>query len=475
MRKAYDTFLNSEVSADHAAKCGGLELYRYECSHCGEEVRLAATRSLNMVAHFRHRSGNNDVECNNYLGRNAAISIDPSSRKSKSERAEFYFDRINKMFLLGLSFSENEMVVHEKETAEFLLHIYKSDQEHQVYNLRINSINFSPDTPTMIPVEEFSYTYFLSNTLSNDKREYELFKKNGMPTFFKIQGDNKARLIRSQILYTEVEYLVIIEKHNSFKIDFRLNDFETSESFSFSTMERNFTGGKIVIKRKSHEVENLLASWGYKIEESESLTLLWPPVAQVNEVTKVDREYAFLFSSFNLVPQGNTNVDKTELKKLENGITKVSLTSRVKIYRKNAEIVMELERSQFSKYDELPIETIYCDDYSVPDNKTYFLFNHSGAVQINKGQKVTLTRGCSIKRYNSSYLEGIIYLRQQKELTGELLLADILAHYKRTESFSNDSIKMRKLSNTAEKYLISCNKTGIINSAAKRFIEEGLL
>ena len=62
MRKAYDTFLLSEVSAELAAKSGGLEPYRYECAHCGEEVRLAALSSISMVPHFRHRSGNNDVE-----------------------------------------------------------------------------------------------------------------------------------------------------------------------------------------------------------------------------------------------------------------------------------------------------------------------------------------------------------------------------------------------------------------------------
>ena len=90
MRKAYDTFLQSEVSADLAAQSGGLEQYRYECAHCGEEVRLAAAGSVSMVAHFRHRSGNNDVDCEKYLGQYGAISIDSRSRKSRNERAEFY-------------------------------------------------------------------------------------------------------------------------------------------------------------------------------------------------------------------------------------------------------------------------------------------------------------------------------------------------------------------------------------------------
>lgn len=91
MRKAYDTFLQSEVPADLAAKSAGLEPYRYECAHCGEEVRLAAVGSISMVAHFRHRSGNNEVECEEYLGQYGAINIDFRSRKSKNERAEILF------------------------------------------------------------------------------------------------------------------------------------------------------------------------------------------------------------------------------------------------------------------------------------------------------------------------------------------------------------------------------------------------
>jgi len=101
MQKAYDTFLLSEVSADLAAKAGSFEPYRHECAHCGEEARLAAVNSTSMVPHFRHRSGNSDVECEYYLGQYGTFSMDARSRKSKNERAEFYFDSNTKMFYLA--------------------------------------------------------------------------------------------------------------------------------------------------------------------------------------------------------------------------------------------------------------------------------------------------------------------------------------------------------------------------------------
>ena len=238
MWKAYDTFLQSEVSADLAAESGGLEPYRYECAHCGEEVRLAAAESTSMVAHFRHRSGNNDVDCESYLGQYGAISIDSRSRKSRTERAEFYFDSSTKMFYLGLCFSEKELDSYEEETAK--LELRASAQEPAFSTLRINSINFIPDTPHMIHIEQFSYNYFLSNTLNNVKRRYDFFRKDGAPTLFKIQGNDteyRARLIRSTILYTNVPYFTVVESRYSFQqSSYQPKDIEVSATFHFETM-----------------------------------------------------------------------------------------------------------------------------------------------------------------------------------------------------------------------------------------------
>ena len=103
MRKAYDTILQSEVSAALAAKSGGFEPYRYECACCGEEVYIAAAYSTSMVPHFRHRSGNNNVECENYMGQYGAISIDSHSRKSNRERVEFYFERVTRHLVSGFA------------------------------------------------------------------------------------------------------------------------------------------------------------------------------------------------------------------------------------------------------------------------------------------------------------------------------------------------------------------------------------
>lgn len=468
MRKAYDTFLQSEVSADLAAKSGGLEPYRYECAHCGEEVRLAAAGSTSMVAHFRHRSGNNDVDCENYLGQYGAISIDSRSRKSRNERAEFYFDSSTKMFYLGLCFSGNEIATYEEESAKFELRAFA--QEQAFFTLRINNINFRPDTPRMIPIERFSYSYFLSNTLNNVKRRYEFFKKDGSPTFFKIQGndtDYRARLIRSTILYTDVPYFAVAEAQHSFPQTNLPSCIEVKDTCRFETMGKRILGQVIVIRNKTADVESLFESWGYQVEASETLTLLWPPAVQIKEVSTIYSNNAFLFSSFSLEPHGNINVHSTDIQKMGSGVSKISVHSRVKVLRKNAEIVIDRDTACPVDYDSLPLAENWADD------NTYFLFNRSGTTPIGEGQSVSLTLGSFIKCYTSGYLDEIIYPVQQKEVSGELLLNDLLAHYKRTESLSLESFAELDLSDTASRYLEECIESGVINSAAKRLIEEG--
>lgn len=475
VRKAYDTFLQSEVSADLAAKNGGSEPYRYECAHCGEEVRLAAVGSVSMIAHFRHRSGNNDVDCENYLGQYGAISIDSRSRKSKNERAEFYFDSTLKIFFLGLCFSKDEIIIYEDASTKFELRA--SAQEQAFSTLWINSINFIPDVPRMISIDRFSYNYFLSSTLNNIKRRYEFFKKDGSPAFFKIQGKDteyRARLVRSTILYTDVPYFAVVESPYSFsQVSYLSNDIEFSSTSRFETMGRKFIGQTLTIKNKTTDVEKLLSSWGYQVESSETLTLLWPPAAQINDISTIYSDTAFLFSSFNLEPHGNINVHSSDITRIENGVSRVSIHLRVKVLRKNAEIIIDGETVYPVDYQTLTVEESHTRIYTVPDDGTYYLFNRSGATSISEGQSVWLTPGSLIKHYNSGYLDGVIHPVQQNELSSESLLNDLLAHYKRTESLLLESFDTLDLSETASRYIEKCIESGVINSAAKRFIEEG--
>lgn len=264
MEKAYDTFLQSEVSAKLATKADSCEPYRYECAHCGEEVHLAAKDSIHMVSHFRHHSGNSEKECEFYLGQYGFISTDVRSRKSKTGRAEFYFDSIKKMFSLGLCFNDSEISAYEQQTTTFELRT--STHADPFYSLHINSKNFVPDVQKMILLEKFSCNYSLSNTLDNKKNGYDVFKKNSScePTFFKLQiigSEYRAKLVRSSVLYTNVQYFVTYQSQYRPPTDKSFpNEVIVENTFTFETMGRKFLGKVLAIKSKTAQIDSLLKS-----------------------------------------------------------------------------------------------------------------------------------------------------------------------------------------------------------------------
>lgn len=477
MRKAYDTILQSEVSAELAAQNGGFEPYRYECACCGEEVFVAAPYSTRMVAHFRHRSGNNDVECENYLGQYGAISTDSSSRRNNRERVEFYYDSASKTFNLALRFSESEIHGYEQRYVDFEIRAKDSDTPFRV--LKINSMNFSPDVPTLIPLDNFSFSYYLSNTLSGVKRKYDFQNHDKIPTFFKISGndnDFKAKLVRSNVLYTNTQYFVTLQSQYSVPREIQFSkDIEVEQTFRFETMKRNFRGFVLSITSKTPSIDCLLKSWGYKLETSETLTLLWPPAHTIDEVSIITSGYAFIFSTFELQAHGNINVYSEEIMKLSHGIAKVKVKPKTKIFKKNAEIVIDKVVIPVDCYSVITPSKRFVSTFTVPDDGAYYLFNHSGVSPLTNGQVVFLTPNSSIVRYVFNNPVAYIYPCLQKELTGKELLEDILAHYKRMEAFDLNRFSTLLLNETASKYINKCKITGSISPVVIRFIKEGRL
>ena len=480
MQKAYDTILQSEVSADLAAQNGSFEPYRYECACCGEEVYIAAAQSTSMVPHFRHRNGNNDVKCENYLGQYGTISIDSRSRKSNCERVEFYFENSTKTFSIGLRFSDEEINAYEEHNAIFELRL--SSVTQAFFTLPINNMNFAPETTTLIPISQFSFSYFLSNTLNGTKRKYDLFKSDNIPIFFKLQGNDsnhRAKLVRSTVLYTNVSYFAVFQSQYSLsrEICFFNNSYDIYEedTFTFETMGKKFFGELFSIKSKSTQLENLLLSWGYQLEASETLTLLWPPATLVNDASVIDSDWAFLYSSFELQAHGNINVHSDNIYKTLDRVSRVLIKPNTKIAKKNTEITIDCDRQHNDNYDDLPSTVSNVETYTVLDDSTYFLFSSSGVKPLRKGQSVLLTQHDEIRCYQNGYLIGRIYALQQKKLSGDFLLNDILLHYKYVETFDESIFDLHKLSITAFQYIEKCKVSGLINIAAKRFMEEGWL
>ncbi len=206
MLQAFDTLLQTAVSAKAAAANSDNEAFRYECLCCGEEVFLAAQDSVYKAAHFRHRGGNNDKNCELYLGQYGIVPTVSLQRSKKQDRVEFYYKNTHKAFFVSFRFSEAEITAYESSGVRLEMRSSRTLNPFLVQG--INHTNFHDDSPEEYMLEIYASPYYISNTLNNIKREYSLFGTTG-PTFFKIQGEDTAftaKFIKSKSLYTNVKY-----------------------------------------------------------------------------------------------------------------------------------------------------------------------------------------------------------------------------------------------------------------------------
>jgi hypothetical protein len=480
VEKAYDTFLQTVVTAKLAAQNDELDPYRYECANCGEEVFVAAANSSSVIPHFRHRRGNNDVECENYFGHIQPDGADQRELKSQSDRAEGYFDKNTAMFWLGIRYGEDELDIYEENGA--LLELKTSTREPAFFAMSINRLNFAPDAPTMIPLEKFSPDYYLSNSLNGNNRKLPFFRSNdvGAPTVFKILGhdsDYKAKLTRGASLYANVPYLVIFRikspgaNEQAFPEEIRVDD-----SFHFETMDRSFLGMAVTIESLSNQAKKIVASWGYGLEASEKLTLLWPPAAVIDDVYAVSSDYAYIYASFELKAHGNVNVRHNCVSRIDETSARIAVNSRVKIFKKNAEMLISKRARPPAAFDELSCAENAANSFQTPDDGgSHFIFNRSGVKALKCGQTAVLTPRSLIKHYQGRYCLAKTAYRPPEELIGEDLLIDVLGHFKGDVKFDETILKRPVSDEAVFQYLKKCEATGLINAAVKRLIEEGEL
>lgn len=479
MRKAYDTILSDYVDADTAAKGGGFEPYRYECACCWEEVHLCAADSQNQATHFRHRSGNNNIECENYFGNRSAIISKALSRRNARDKIEFYFSSTTKMFSIGVRFNADEIAAYEQSTECF--QVRDAYDARPTISIPIRSSRFLPDVSEQIPIDKFSWEYYISCTDDSKQRKYELFHKDGhgnlYPSFFKIQAngndDNfQGKLVRTETLYTNTPYLIVFTHQHIETLSFQ-KGIQVDSVIKFKTMNRDFAGIVVTFTDKTTRLEQQLSAWKYTLETNEILTLLWPPSSQADDTMLVKAKYAYIFSSFEMKAHGNINVHSEDITMIAEGLTMVAIKPRIKVYKKNAELMLEAhEQESNDKVTELPVAHKIESEVHVTDD-AFFMFNRSGVLPLSKGSIVKMPPDSEVRHYSSGYLDGIVSAPKLVMISGELLLQDALIHYKRSEPLNWDDFEFLDLSQCAFQYIEDCEKAGLINSAAKLLIKEG--
>ncbi len=473
MLYAYDTFLQEVVPSELAAQNSADETYRYECACCGEEVLIAAKHSNSMVAHFRHRSGNNDVNCEKYLGKYGLVGANSRIRKKDREKVEFYFNSITKCFYIGFRFNENEISNYEKENISIEIRTYGNTEPF--FEQKIDRKNFSADCVKLVMLETFSPVYYISNSFNPNKRTHMIFREN-TPSFFKIQGERKdynAKLVRSDTLYTGIRYFVALVGGNGAQLKLRkLPGVVIEQEFDFVSMRNHIWASVITIIDKTSEIEGMLKQWGYKLDTSESITLLWPPASDVDGITVISTNNAFLSSSFKLQPYGNINTASENIQTIDSNITRINVDKLIKITKKNAELEVSSQNSIFV-LQENKVEQEFVKKIFIPEKNRHYLFSESGVRKLEYGEKIVLTPTSYVCEYSNGCLTRIIKSAVDRDLNGEDLLVDIIKHYKVVEPYNR--ICDDGMPNYIVKYIKNCEKTGLINSLVKKYIEEGKL
>ncbi len=477
MRKAYDTILSDYVDAETAAHSYGFEPYRYECPNCWEEVHLCAVDSNEQITHFRHRNGNNNAACELYYGNRSTIISRALANRRNRDRVEFVFSSDTKLFSVGVKFSLEEISVCEK--IGVCLYLKSAYNNEPFVNVPINRRRFIPDVTEMIPLEKFSLNYYISSTNDPVHRRYVLFRTDGngfaYPSFFKINSDidesYRAKLVQSDTLYTNTTYLAVFSQ--AFDRSVFSNDVTIRKDFKFRTMERNFTGVVIEIPKKAPRIVEQLKSWKYRLEDNETMTLLWPPSPRIDNSFSVYRDKVFMFSSFDMHAHGTINTVAEDIYREGQGVTKVLINDRIKVYKKNVEIILDKCKRELIEYEKIAVQYETSKKYVASDNES-FLFNCYGVTKISKGMSIIMTPSSKVNHYTSGYLDRVISAIDCSESwDGERLLHDILMHYKRTEEFSWNAYDIQSISPIAYSYLCICEKTGRINAVAKCFIRAG--
>ena len=471
MHKAYDALLQTAVSAENAAANTDNEPFRYECLCCGEEVFLAAQDSVYKATHFRHRSGNNDKDCELYLGQYGLIPASPSDRSKRQDRVEFYYQNLHKAFYMSFRFNDSEIAAYESVDA--CIQVRAARNQNPFFSKIINHTNFYDDVPETYMIEINAETYYISNTVNNIKREYQLFKIDG-PSFFKISGEESdftAKFVKSRSLYTNVKYFIAWPGRNTAQIYLsKVPGVQIDEQLQFKTMNNcNVWALVATFTEKNPQLDALLQSWGYDLSASEEILLLWPPSYEHDETLNISSNNVFVYSSFALQAFGNTNMSNKAIHKIDTNVTKVDVDGKLIILKKNAEMTVETKAflDEFTSLNPICVTT---KKFVVPEDGVFFHFSSHGVEKLSSGQMVFLTDASSVVEYKGNYIHRVITMTKDEDMSLNEKIQQALMYYwvfipydeKREENYSTDILK----------YLQENKVRGHINKAILSLIEE---
>lgn len=479
MDKAFDAVLQTEVDAEVIAKTSYNtfgDRFRYQCLCCGEEVYLAAADSSVKAPHFRHRRGNNDIDCERYLGQPGAVEHYVSIRKHNREHIGFCFNIERMTFEISLMYTPEEIDEYAMNASR--LSFYTKYYSQPFFTLPINRGNLIPDVGNYFTLNEYANDYYISIDTSNEKAVYtEIIKRDCKLNIYRIkQLDCHCTRNTSDILYTNYNYLAISENEDNIRELTSLRNIETDgDTFSFITQGRQFYAVKFAIRFVDYPSGIYFQNQKLKVEVSENMAILWPPVFTRDSVSVCTTEKVYISSSFELIPHGNVDSKGANIQNLCKDVYEVTFKDQVTIYEKNVENrIIKEERVINEIICEEP-QITYTDKYSVPDTYDYYIFNQNGCTKLTTGSKVYLSGTDRIIGYKNGHIKAIVLANLGEAPDKKLLINDIMKYHPQSEPFEPDDFMDIEADEIVLSYMESCYRSGQINTVIKQYIKEGLI
>lgn len=475
MDKAYDSILYCVVDARSLAKTvfyKDSNYFRYRCLCCGEDVYLAAANSTLQIPHFRHRKGNNDKECEVYLGQVGAIEKYLSVRNRSRDHVSFLFNINRKIFEFGFILQSEEL--DELKSSQAVLEVKKRYFESAFLRVPINNQSFVANVPQYFTINEYSGNYYV-NISSKVYVLNRLFEKNKLFFFKSRIYDERAKRVASNKLYTDTRYVVICEEKACINKFIEFSDVECLTKVNeFITMGKRFFSVEIIFRRTNFDLNLFLHNHHFHIETSETLNVLWPPMFMKDSDYICESEKVFIRSSFPLVSHGNTNAACIK-RDICSGITQLKVENKIIIKEKNVDVVLIKSEMQQQEILEDEVKLMRHCKWEATGDMDYFLLDGEGYRKLIIGEKVYLTADDRIVGYKNNHLKCIVSSDSKSLPTAEKIIADILKYHPQSENFNPNDFSEEVYSNVVSNYLEVCNKNGRINTIVKKYIKEGLL
>lgn len=479
MDKAFDAILQIEVDALAISKSsykGYGNKFRYQCLCCGEEVYLAAADSHERIPHFKHKKGNNDTECERYLGQKGAIARYVSLRKHCQEPVNFYFNKEKMTFELGVSFTYEELEKYEAEKRHMTVSSKYNSTPFIIVPL--NGTVFIPDEKQYFTLTEISSVYYISFNSGKDSYTYtDVMRNPEKINIFRVRKqDNHYRQQISDYIYTDTEYIAISEDKRIIQELLLLEQVTVNDCvFSFSTDGKFFYGLQFSIKKVEYSINYFFQKNDYQVKSSECFRIVWPLGYYRNACFITAADQVYVYCSFDLIPFGNINADASSVKKIGNRTWKIDIKDEIHIHEKNVDTIIQKLVEQRIESDPESPEIIYSNKYTIPDQYQFFLFDKNGCSELVTGTIVYLSETDRIVGYKQGHIKTIVYAKQKEEPDTKQIIADALKYHPQSEEFIADEFMDDITNEIVLTYLEKCYRSGQINTVIKRYIKEGLL